>query len=62
MTFNLTEGDQKMPINSEKTGNKQKDSGNDKTVKIQRCPKHRTFFLPDEGCPECAKEVKSSGS
>ncbi len=51
-----------MPPNNENTTNNPKASRDEKTVKIQRCPKHHTFFLPDEGCPECAKEKKSSGS
>ncbi len=51
-----------MNSNNEKTGNKPKDAADDKTVKIQRCPKHGTFFLPEEGCPECKKEGKVSAA
>ncbi len=47
------------PTDNEQTGSP-KDSGNDKTVKLQRCPKHGTLFLPSEGCPECEKEKKAS--
>lgn len=50
------------PSENEKSGNKSKDSDNDKTVILQRCPTHRTVHMPDERCPECEKEEKTSAS
>lgn len=42
------------------TGNKSEESANDKTVILQRCPKHGIAFMANEGCPECEKEKGSS--
>jgi uncharacterized OB-fold protein len=44
------------PPDDKQTTNKSKDSDTDKTVILQRCAKHGTVFMPDEGCPECKKE------
>lgn len=49
-----------MPTENEKAGSKSKDSENEKTVVLLRCPKHRTVHMPDERCPECEKEEKAS--
>jgi len=50
------------PPDNEQTAKKSGDSKDDKTVRIKRCPKHGTLYMPDEGCPECAKERIASGS
>ncbi len=39
---------------------KPRDSKDEKTVKLQRCPKHGTLHMPNEECPECEKERKAS--
>ncbi len=49
------------PTDNQQTDNKPTDSKADKTVKLQRCPKHGTLYLPNEGCPECAKEKSAAG-
>lgn len=48
------------PPDNEQT-NKKSNSKDDKTVVLQRCPKHATLYMPNEGCPECAKEKNASG-
>lgn len=48
------------PPDNEQTNNRSSGSDNDKTVILQRCPKHGTTFMPSEGCPECEKEKKAS--
>ncbi len=41
---------------NEPTNNKSQKSKEDKTVILQRCPKHGTVYMPNEHCPECEKE------
>ncbi len=47
------------PPDNEQT-NKPRDSKDEKTLKLQRCPKHGTLYMPNEGCPECEKEKSTS--
>lgn len=49
------------PPDNKQTDNKSGDSKDDKTVVLQRCPKHGTLYMPNEGCPECAKENSAAG-
>ena len=47
------------PDNNQSDSNT-KNSEQDKTVILQRCAKHGTVYMPQEGCPECEKEKGSS--
>ena len=49
------------PPDNEQADERSVDSNNEKTVILQRCPKHGTVYLPNEGCPECEKEKKAAG-
>ncbi len=44
------------PQDNGHTGDKPQDSQDAKTVRMKRCPKHGTLHMPEEGCPDCAKE------
>ncbi len=50
------------PADDKQTNNKPKAPDTDKTVVLQRCAKHGTVFMPDEGCPECQKEKNAPKS
>jgi uncharacterized OB-fold protein len=48
------------PPDNEQTNTESSDPKDEKTVILQRCPKHGTLYMPNEGCPECEKEKSTS--
>lgn len=48
------------PPDAEQNDNKSRDSALEKTVILQRCPKHGIVYMANEECPECAKEKNAS--
>jgi hypothetical protein len=50
------------PQNDAQTNNNPQDSQDDKTIRLKRCPKHGTLYMPEEGCPDCAKEKGAAAS
>ncbi len=58
----MTKGAKMTPADDKQTPNKPKAPDTDKTVVLQRCAKHGTVFMPDEGCPECQKEKNAPKS
>jgi len=33
-----------------------------KTVLLQRCTKHNHTYMPNEGCPDCEKEMNEAAA
>lgn len=48
------------PPDNEQTSTPPGDAEHEKTVILQRCPKHGITYMPNEACPECEKEKGAS--